>query len=74
MRRKLFLLSSILLLLVGLNNISSNKNDTNTINLKPIQRVNVTNDYDTGVFNQIQPEIDDDYIEEYYSSNFKKII
>lgn len=62
MKLNLLLLSTIFLLL-GMTNISYN----NSINVEysPICSVGITNDYDTGTFYQIEPGIDDQFIETY---------
>lgn len=62
MKLNLLLLSTIFLLL-GMINISC-KNSIN-VEYQAICSVGITNDYDTGTFYQIEPGIDDQFIETY---------
>lgn len=65
MKRNL-ILTNVMILLFGLNYCVVNYN-TNPINteLSSIRKDGITKDYDTGIFYQIQPELDEYYIETY---------
>ena len=65
MKRNL-ILTNVMILLFVLNYCVVNYN-TNPINieLSSIRKVGITKDYDTGIFYQIHPELDDYYIETY---------
>lgn len=73
MKLNVLFFTNITFLLIGFNNVSMNKNYSKDTNFNPIEKTGITSNFDTGTFYQIQPGIDDEYIEEYNSNTGSKI-
>ena len=73
MRRKLLFLSFLLILLFGFYNIIIYGNNENANHLPTLREVGVTDDFNTGIFYQTQPDFNEQINETYSSDNSRKV-
>ena len=72
MKRKLLFLSFLLILLFGFCNITYGNNETEN-HLLTLRKVGVTDDFNTGIFHQTQPNFNEQINETYSSDNSRKV-
>lgn len=71
-KRKLLFLSFLLILLLGFCNITYGNNETEN-HLLTLRKVGVTDDFNTGIFHQNQPDFNEQINETYSSDNSRKV-
>lgn len=73
MKRKLLFLSFLLILLFGFCNIIIYGNNENANHLPTLREVGVTDDFNTGIFYQTQPDFNEQINETYSFDNSRKV-
>lgn len=71
-KRKLLFLSFLLILLFGFCNITYGNKETEN-HLLTLREVGVTDDFNTGIFHQTQPDFNEQINETYSSDNSRKV-